>query len=359
MDVVSPSFPSHISLTKFGPAGQIVDRFQFGGQSESGTFCCVDFAYDTALLNGHVVYVTGSAPSNNIPNVHPLQPTNRGAGDAFITVVDFAATRFEESSSAIQYSDEWLNHVSAMHSGGAAKLAVNPGARATFTFSGQTARWIAFRDQWAGIANVYVDGVFKQEIDTYASPQMVQTVMFTTTGLGAGVHTLTVEVAGRHNPSSLGNWVWIDAFDASAAADGVAAKGGTGTSAFTRVEQTNAAIAYSGLWAWSTVSRTFLSGGSATLAAMSGARATFTFTGTQARWIGFRDSYAGIVNVYIDGVLQTQVDTYSFESRANVGLYTTPTLAPGTHTLTLEATGTRNPMSGGNWVWVDAFEFVP
>ena len=365
INLVNAGFPSHVFLTKFGPAGEILDRFQFAGQSESGGFCCVDFAYDTALLNGHVLYVTGSALSNNVPNVRAFQPVNRGYGDAFITVIDFAANRFEESSSAIQYSGIWLNHSSLAHSGGAAKLAVDPGARATFTFNGQTARWIAFRDQWAGIANVYVDGVFKQEIDTYASPQMAQTVMFTVTGLAAGAHTLAIEVAGRRNPSSLANWVWIDAFDASTATEGAGTQGGTGaggsgtgntTSDFTRVEQTDRAVVHRG--DWGTVSRTFFSGGSATLAAASGACATLTFTGTKARWIGFKDSYAGIVNVYVDGVLQTQIDTYAFASQPNVVLYTTPTLAQDTHTLTIEATGTRNAASGGNWVWVDAFEFA-
>ena len=72
IDVVSPAFPSHVSLSKFGPAGQVLDRFQFGGQSENGGVCCIDFAYDTALLNGHVVYVTGSATSNNIPHVRRI-----------------------------------------------------------------------------------------------------------------------------------------------------------------------------------------------------------------------------------------------------------------------------------------------
>jgi hypothetical protein len=95
------------------------------------------------------------------------------------------------------------------------------------------------------------------------------------------------------------------------------------------------------------------------LAAAAGSRATFTFTGTNARWIGFKDSYAGIVNVYLDGILQTQIDTYSFASQPNVVFYTTPTLVPGPHTLTIQATGTRNASSGGNWIWVDAFEFVP
>ena len=94
----------------------------------------------------------------------------------------------------------------------------------------------------------------------------------------------------------------------------------------------------------------------ATLAAASGARATFTFSGTQARWIGFKDSYAGIAKIYVDGVPKAQVDTYSHESQANVVLFTTAMLTAGTHTLTIEATATRNASSGGNWIWVDAFE---
>jgi len=363
IDVVSPDFPSHVLLTKFGPGGQILDRFQFAGQSESAGFCCIDFAYDTALLNGHLIYVTGSATSNNVPKLHAFQSTNRGNGDAFITVVDFAASRFEESSDAIQYSGIWSNHASLAHSGGAAKLAVNPGARATFTFTGPTARWIAFRDRWAGIAKVYVDGVFKQEVDTYASPQMAQAVMFKVTGLGAGTHTLTIEVAGRRNPSSRGNWVWVDSFDVSTATDDTGTGSGTGgniggeTTGFTRVEQTDSAVTYTG--SWSTVNRTFFSAGSAVAGAESGACATFTFHGTQARWIGFKDSYAGNVKVYIDGVLQTNIDTYSFASRANVALFTTPNLTAGTHTLRIEATGTSNPASHANWIWVDAFEFAP
>ena len=80
-------------------------------------------------------------------------------------------------------------------------MAVNPGARATFTFTGPTAKWIAFRDQWAGIAKVYVDGVFKQEVDTYASPQMAQAVMFTVTGLGPGAHTLDRRSCGTTESS--------------------------------------------------------------------------------------------------------------------------------------------------------------
>ncbi len=43
------------------------------------------------------------------------------------------------------------------------------GCQATFTFTGTTVSWIGYRDQWSGIALVYVDGVLNATLDTYAA----------------------------------------------------------------------------------------------------------------------------------------------------------------------------------------------
>jgi hypothetical protein len=101
------------------------------------------------------------------------------------------------------------------------------------------------------------------------------------------------------------------------------------------------------------------SGGSAVEAVTPGARATFAFNGTAARWIGYKDRWSGMARIYVDGVLQATVDTYSATDQAKVVMYTTPALAAGTHTLTVEVAGARNASSQGNWIWVDAFEQAP
>jgi hypothetical protein len=90
---------------------------------------------------------------------------------------------------------------------------MDTGARATVTFTGTGAKWIGYRDQWSGIARVYVDGVLQATIDTYASPSQGQAVLYTAAGLTGGVHSLTIEVAGAHGAMSGGSWVWVDAFD--------------------------------------------------------------------------------------------------------------------------------------------------
>src|SRR5207253_414367 len=141
-----------------------------------------------------------------------------------------------------------------------------------------------------------------------------QSVLYTITGLISGTHTITIEVTGTKNASSQGYWIWVDAFD-------YLSDGGSATppppppppppsgTTYSRVEQNNSAVTYTGTWYANNYSSN--SGGSAVLASDRGARATFTFSGTAVKWIGWRDAWSGIANVYIDGVLKTQVEDYA------------------------------------------------
>jgi hypothetical protein len=94
-----------------------------------------------------------------------------------------------------------------------AALAIDAGSRATFTFTGTAVKWIGYRDASSGIANVYIDGTLKAQIDTYSATDQAQAVDYSITGLNSGTHTVTIEVAGTKNPSAQSAWVWVDAFD--------------------------------------------------------------------------------------------------------------------------------------------------
>ena len=56
--------------------------------------------------------------------------------------------------------------------------------------------------------------------------------------------------------------------------------------------------------------------------------------------------------------MKTSIDTYLAPSQARSVLYGVGGLAMSTHTLIIEATGTRNASSRGSSVWVDAFDVV-
>jgi hypothetical protein len=127
-------------------------------------------------------------------------------------------TRVEQNASSVTLSGDWSPNSLALHSGSSAILSMTAGSKATFTFNGTGANWVAYRDEWSGIARISVDGTLLGQIDTYAAPSVANAVVYSLTGLAAATHTLTVEATGTKSAVSGGSWIWVDAFEAVAPA---------------------------------------------------------------------------------------------------------------------------------------------
>ncbi len=293
------------------------------------------------------------------------------------------STYFEEDDPAVTWSASWSRNLLAANSGGSARLAMDAGSQASFVFTGTGVRWIGYRDEWCGLANVSLDGLPQATVDTYSTPAKAQSTLYTITGLASGTHTLTIQATGTHDSASAGSWVWVDAFsviDASAPSRAAAVRSvsfsppdspppyprrgsrtswsGGGSRArrleeASRVEQDDRAVSWSG--AWSTNRLAVHSGGSARLSMEATSRVSFAFVGTGVTWIGYRDEWSGIADVSVDGLHRATVDTYSAPARAQAALFAIDGLPAGAHTLVIEPTARRGPASGGSWIWVDAF----
>ena len=258
-----------------------------------------------------------------------------------------AVSHLQDTDPDISFGAGWTGgDISKPWSGGSATFATTAGAGATVPFNGTGINWIGYRGPEAGIARVFVDGGFAGEVDLYAPAPRIQDTLFRASGLPDGSHTLTIEATGLKSSASTGTLVLIDAFDV--------------TMPGTRYQETHQAVAYSGAWTHGNLNRTWSEGTVATSDAQ-GARATFTFTGTGVSWIGCRKSTTGIARVYLDGVFVSEIDTFAPDPKE--GYQTTVLnlsgLAPGSHTLTIEATGRRNPAAVSAYVVVDAFDVRP
>jgi hypothetical protein len=154
--------------------------------------------YPTEYSDVYMIALSGASSGGSVP-VADEKPSQQ--------------LRVEQDDPAVVYNGAWYIHNNAGHSGGSAKLAMDTGSLVSLTFSGSGVRWSGYRDEWSGIANVYIDGEFRGSVDSYASPAQFGSVLFEATGLPAGNHTLTIEVAGARHPLSGGYWVWVDAFD--------------------------------------------------------------------------------------------------------------------------------------------------
>jgi hypothetical protein len=146
--------------------------------------------------------------------------------------------------------------------------------------------------------------------------------------------------------TSSGAHIIVDAFDVT---------GGTG-SAVIRIEDTSPAVIYTGTWVHGTDPRA--TGGTYAEAKLAGAVATVSFTGTEIRWLSFRNNNNGIARASVDGVFVGEVDTYAASPGAAV-VFTATGLPRGAHSLAIEVTGTRNPASTDTWVIIDAFDVTP
>jgi len=124
-----------------------------------------------------------------------------------------AAGRVEENHPALMFTGRWYGNANAAHSEGNAVLAMDSGSRATITFNGTGVSWMGYRDEWSGIARVYVDGELQTTIDNYLSPSQARAILYAIEGLPFGTHALTIEATGTRNASSKGSWIWLDAFD--------------------------------------------------------------------------------------------------------------------------------------------------
>ncbi len=263
------------------------------------------------------------------------------------TTAQAAITRVEQNDKNIVYSGNWYSNENGANSGGSAALTNTRGARVSITFTGTGISWIGVADAWAGLATVYLDGSMKI-VNTYGNGGY-QRALFSATGLSSGPHTLSIEVTHERGPGTDGSWVWIDAFDIE---NGAPVPGGLTASAG-RVEENNPALVYLGRWFANT--NPAHSGGNASLAMDAGSKVTINFNGTGINWVAYRDEWSGIARVYVDGVEKSTIDNYLSPAAQRV-VYSLGGLPSGSHTLTIEVTGSRNQSAKGSWVWLDAFD---
>ncbi len=156
----------------------------------------------------------------NTPHTLTIQVTGRknAAAQSALVVVDaFEVTspgiQIQGTDSSIAYGSGWIqDNRDKAYSQGSSAESMTVGAQATFTFTGTGVSWIGARGPQTGIARVFLDGAFVQDIDTYALTEGPQHTDFTATGLAAGTHTLAVQVLGK-NPASTNFWILMDAFN--------------------------------------------------------------------------------------------------------------------------------------------------
>jgi hypothetical protein len=131
---------------------------------------------------------------------------------AFSAIVSRTLASVQETAAAVAYGGTWASGAVTGASGGNVRFSGTAGATATYTFSGNTVAWVSTRGANRGIAQVRLDGVLVATVNLFSATSTPRTIVYATSGLAAGTHTLQVRATGTHGAGSTGNRVDIDAF---------------------------------------------------------------------------------------------------------------------------------------------------
>jgi hypothetical protein len=118
------------------------------------------------------------------------------------------------------------------------------------------------------------------------------------------------------------------------------------------IKENDPTVIYTGSWTsnintGNTDSRAVYSG-------VIGTSSTFSFTGTGVQLISKTSSGRGIAKITVDGIVY-MVDTYTPSTIFKNPIFTINGLSSGSHTIKIEVTGTKNPASTSNIVYIDGF----
>ena len=327
----------------------------------------VDLFARTEEIHTPAFTVNGLSPGTHTLTIEVANHRNEGSRGNAVVVDAFdvparVVSHLQETDPDVAFTTDWAQADPgiAWSGGGVATLpdppvggartSATPGAKAVLTFRGTAISWSGYRGPSGGIARVRVDGGTASEVDTYFPTHKIQDVVFTATGLTDATHTLTVEATGDKNDASTSAQIVVDAFDV--------------TTPGRRYEEEDPAVVYStGNWIFKNLNRTW-SEGSISESSIAGASVTFTFTGTSVSWIGCRKLSTGSADVFLDGILVRQVDTYlapATPATLAVGteayqttIFRADGLSASTHKLKIVHTSTT-----GSYTVIDAFDVRP
>ncbi len=132
----------------------------------------------------------------------------------------------------------------------------------------------------------------------------------------------------------------------------------TPTASVSTVQETSGTVAYSGTWAHSRLSGS--TGRFVQRSSSTNATATFSFNGTSVALVTSKAAARGVAQITLDGTDVGTVDLYATSKKTRkVAWASDAALAPGSHTLVIRVTGTKNSSSIDARIDIDAFLVWP
>lgn len=135
--------------------------------------------------------------------------------------VSYALAYVDDRDSVIRYSGGWKTYASDMDYAGTETYSTAVGDSCEFTFEGTGVRYIGSKQKNTGKVKIFVDGEFREEVDTYSDlgNELKQSVIYSINDLEKGEHTIRLETSGGN-----ADCIVVDAFEVLGEESGAAAE---------------------------------------------------------------------------------------------------------------------------------------
>lgn len=135
---------------------------------------------------------------------------SQGAGQY---VLEAVAGLLDDTHPRLVYTGGWTSIQNAQMYGGASRQTGAAGSSVSISFYGDRAKVLSLVGGSRGKADIYVDGVFRETIDTYRTSVIYRHVIFDTGKLEPGVHEIRIVVTGEKHEQATGTLINIDAVE--------------------------------------------------------------------------------------------------------------------------------------------------
>jgi hypothetical protein len=119
-----------------------------------------------------------------------------GATATYVYGPSFKPVVSDNTSGLISYSGTWSTGTPSGCFGGTVRYAKAAGASATYSFTGTSGAWVAYKGPSRGSAQVFVDGVLKATVSLYATTKSARPQVFALNWATSGAHKIRVVVVG-------------------------------------------------------------------------------------------------------------------------------------------------------------------
>jgi hypothetical protein len=108
----------------------------------------------------------------------------------------FRLAGYQDSHSAIRYSDSWTKSSSTAYWGGSTRRSSTTSASATFTFTGRSVAWVAPKGPTRGSARIYINGSYVESISLYSATAAPTQVVGVWKWSSVATRSISVRVRG-------------------------------------------------------------------------------------------------------------------------------------------------------------------